>query len=58
MADYMAQEARFRMVELRAPERAKTLLEAARKGVRQRQALYRQLAGIHLPKITKEGDDG
>lgn len=57
MGDYMAQEARFRMVELRSPERAKLLLAAAREGVRARQALYRQLSGIHLP-AEKEGDDG
>ena len=58
MGEYMAQEARFRMVELRSPERAKILLAAAREGVRQRQALYRQLSGIHLPAGTKEGDNG
>lgn len=57
MADYMAQEARFRMVELRSPERARALLQAAREGVRQRQALYRQLSGIHLP-TEKEGKHG
>jgi pyruvate-ferredoxin/flavodoxin oxidoreductase len=57
MADYMAQEARFRMVELRSPARAKQLLAAAREGARARQALYRQLSGIHLP-AGKEGDNG
>ncbi|WP_135451128.1 pyruvate:ferredoxin (flavodoxin) oxidoreductase [Tabrizicola caldifontis] len=56
MVDYMGQEARFRMVELRSPERARALLQAAREGARQRQALYRQLSGIHLP-TDKEGDD-
>ncbi|MFN4194049.1 MAG: pyruvate:ferredoxin (flavodoxin) oxidoreductase, partial [Tabrizicola sp.] len=56
MADYMAQEARFRMVELRSPERAKALLQAAREGARQRQSLYRQVSGIHLP-AEKEGKD-
>ncbi|MFN7223051.1 MAG: pyruvate:ferredoxin (flavodoxin) oxidoreductase [Paracoccaceae bacterium] len=57
MGDYMAQEARFRMVELRSPERAKLLLAAAREGVRARQALYRQLSGLHLPTETR-GDNG
>lgn len=57
MAEYMSKEARFRMVELRSPERAKALLAAAREGVRERQALYRQLAGIHLPP-EKEGENG
>jgi pyruvate-ferredoxin/flavodoxin oxidoreductase len=47
---YMEQEARFRMVELRSPERYAMLVDAAREGVRQRHALYEQLAHIHLPK--------
>lgn len=58
IGEYMAQEARFRMVELRSPERAKALLAAAREGVRVRQALYRQLSGVHLPGRKMEGDDG
>jgi pyruvate-ferredoxin/flavodoxin oxidoreductase len=58
MAEYMAQEARFRMVELRSPERARTLLAAAREAARQRQALYRQLSEIHLPAGKTEGGNG
>jgi pyruvate-ferredoxin/flavodoxin oxidoreductase len=46
---YMESEARFRMVELRDPERYARLVEAARGAVRQRRALYEQLAQIHLP---------
>lgn len=57
MAEYMSQEARFRMVELRSPERARALLVAARDAARDRQALYRQLSGIHLPP-EKESENG
>jgi pyruvate-ferredoxin/flavodoxin oxidoreductase len=49
VAEFMAGEARFRMVELRSPQRYRELQEAARDAVRQRQALYEQLAKIHLP---------
>lgn len=49
IADFMAGEARFRMVELRSPQRFRELQEAARDAVRQRRALYEQLARIHLP---------
>jgi pyruvate-ferredoxin/flavodoxin oxidoreductase len=47
---YMETEARFRMVELRDPERYARLVDASRDAVRQRRALYEQLAQIHLPK--------
>jgi pyruvate-ferredoxin/flavodoxin oxidoreductase len=59
LADYMAQEARFRMVELRSPERYRALLDAAREAVRQRRALYEQLSHIHLPlpPTVPEGTD-
>ena len=49
VADFMAGETRFRMVELRSPQRYRELQEAARDAVRQRRALYEQLARIHLP---------
>ncbi len=49
VSKYMEQEARFRMVELRWPERYAALMEAARDGVKQRRALYEQMARIHLP---------
>jgi pyruvate-ferredoxin/flavodoxin oxidoreductase len=55
VAQYMENEARFRMVELRSPERYATLLAAAREAVRQRQALYEQLARIHLPTEEHHG---
>jgi pyruvate-ferredoxin/flavodoxin oxidoreductase len=52
---YMENEARFRMVELRSPERYAQLLDAARDGVRRRRALYEQLARIHLPAEKHHG---
>ena len=55
VAEFMAGEARFRMVELRSPERYRALQDAARDAVRQRQALYEQLAGIHLPPEQHHG---
>lgn len=45
---YMEQEARFRMVELRDPERYSQLLQAAEQAAVERRSLYLQLAGIHL----------
>jgi pyruvate-ferredoxin/flavodoxin oxidoreductase len=51
LADYMAGEARFRMVELRSPERYRALLAAARDEAAQRRALYEQLSHVHLPKL-------
>jgi pyruvate-ferredoxin/flavodoxin oxidoreductase len=55
VAAYMEHEARFRMVELRSPARYAALLEAARDGIKQRRALYEQLARIHLPPEKTHG---
>jgi pyruvate-ferredoxin/flavodoxin oxidoreductase len=44
VAAYMGNEARFRMVELRDPERYGRLVSAAREAVRDRRALYETLA--------------
>jgi pyruvate-ferredoxin/flavodoxin oxidoreductase len=55
VAKYMENEARFRMVELRSPERYAALLSAARDGIRQRRALYEQLSRVHLPPETNHG---
>ena len=49
IATYMENEPRFRMVELRSPERYAALLAAARQAVTQRRAIYEQLAHIHVP---------
>ena len=44
LAEFMANETRFRTVEAANPDRAKALLEAARREVQARYALYEQLA--------------
>jgi pyruvate-ferredoxin/flavodoxin oxidoreductase len=49
MRDYMLEEARFRMVELRDPERFERLVQAAERAVADRHALYEQLAQVRLP---------
>lgn len=49
VASYMENETRFRMVELRSPDRYQALVRAARDAVRQRWSMYEQLAKIHLP---------
>jgi len=56
MREYMEQEARFRMVEMRDPERFTTLVRSAERAVRDRHALYEQLAQIRLPE--PEAHDG
>jgi pyruvate-ferredoxin/flavodoxin oxidoreductase len=48
MRSYMQEEARFRMVELRDPERYERLVRAAEENVAERRSLYMQLAGIRL----------
>jgi pyruvate-ferredoxin/flavodoxin oxidoreductase len=55
VAAYMEQEARFRMVELRSPERYAMLLDAAREAVRQRWSLYEQLSKVHTPPEAHRG---
>jgi pyruvate-ferredoxin/flavodoxin oxidoreductase len=49
---YMRNETRFRMVEKLDPERFKRLLNAAEKQARQRVAIYKQLSGLTVPRIT------
>ncbi len=46
LAQFMANETRFRMVEQKNPDRFKTLLEAAKKQVSDRFKLYHDLAGL------------
>jgi pyruvate-ferredoxin/flavodoxin oxidoreductase len=55
IAAYMEHEARFRMVELRSPDRYAELVSAARHAAHQRRSLYEQLARVHFPV---EGHDG
>ncbi len=56
MRAYMREEARFRMVELRDPERFERLVDAAEAAAMDRHAIYEQLAEIRLP--TPEDSDG
>ena len=54
---YMETEARFRMVELRSPERYRELVGAARHAVRRRRALYEQLARVQLPPSEERTEE-
>ncbi len=57
MASYMREEARFRMVELRDPERFRQLVHAAEEGAAERHALYEQLARIRFPAADDTAPD-
>jgi pyruvate-ferredoxin/flavodoxin oxidoreductase len=48
MKTYMQEEARFRMLELRDPQRYEMLAAAASEAARDQRELYMQLAGIHF----------
>jgi len=50
--EYMRNEGRFRMVQLRDARRYQELLEAAERHARQRRALYEQLARAHVSTIA------
>jgi pyruvate-ferredoxin/flavodoxin oxidoreductase len=56
MRDYMEQEARFRMVEMRDPDRFALLVRAAEDGVRDRHALYEQLAQVRYRSGSAAAD--
>jgi pyruvate-ferredoxin/flavodoxin oxidoreductase len=49
---YMRNETRFRMVEKLDPERFKRLALMAEKQARQRVAVYKQLAGLTVPRVS------
>ncbi len=57
MRAYMREEARFRMVELRDPERFDHLVHQAELLVEDRHAMYEQLAHIRLPKHDDQIED-
>jgi pyruvate-ferredoxin/flavodoxin oxidoreductase len=57
VARYMENEARFRMVELRSPERYASLVAASREAVRQRWSMYEQLSKIHLPVPVEDNHE-
>ncbi|MCH8498990.1 MAG: pyruvate:ferredoxin (flavodoxin) oxidoreductase [Marinobacter sp.] len=56
MRRYMEEEARFRMLELRDPERYELLVAAATEAAADRRELYQQLAGIHLEAQNPDGE--
>jgi pyruvate-ferredoxin/flavodoxin oxidoreductase len=49
VADYMRNEARFRVVERTDPERFKEFLRQSQKSATERYSLYEQLAGVKVP---------
>jgi len=55
MRSFMEEEARFRMVELRDPERYEQLVQAAEQAAQERRSLYLQLAGIRVDSVTNGG---
>ncbi|GAA0844958.1 pyruvate:ferredoxin (flavodoxin) oxidoreductase [Marinobacter szutsaonensis] len=59
MKTYMQEEARFRMLELRDPERYEKLVAAATEAAHDQRELYKQLAGIHFePHEDPESGEG
>jgi pyruvate-ferredoxin/flavodoxin oxidoreductase len=58
VAEYMRNESRFRMVERTDPARFAQFLKEAQEGARQRYAIYEQLAGITVPQLDGESENG
>jgi pyruvate-ferredoxin/flavodoxin oxidoreductase len=54
---YMQEEARFRMLELRDPDRYQALARMAEQAAKERRELYLQLAGIHFEPEHAEAAD-
>ena len=52
--DYMRNETRFRMVEKMNPKRFEALQQQALRSTMQRFAVYKQLAGITVPRPETE----
>ncbi|MCM0613556.1 pyruvate:ferredoxin (flavodoxin) oxidoreductase [Marinobacter sediminum] len=57
MKAYMQEEARFRMLELRDPDRYEQLVTAASEAATEQRELYKQLAGIHFEPHESPGTD-
>jgi pyruvate-ferredoxin/flavodoxin oxidoreductase len=57
VADYMRNEARFRVVERTNPARFKHFVREAQKEAERRYAVYQQMAGITVPRIEPVTDD-
>jgi pyruvate-ferredoxin/flavodoxin oxidoreductase len=56
VADYMRNEARFRMIERSNPARFKYFLEQSQIAAEQRYAVYKQMAGITVPVIEAKDE--
>ncbi|HYD30582.1 MAG TPA: 4Fe-4S dicluster domain-containing protein, partial [Azospirillaceae bacterium] len=56
LADYMRNEARFRIVERQDPERYKQLVKAAERDARLRYDLYKHMAGFSEPSADKAAE--
>jgi pyruvate-ferredoxin/flavodoxin oxidoreductase len=57
VADYMRNEARFRVVERTDPARFRRFLKDAHEAAQKRYALYEQLAGITVPPVEAKDED-
>jgi pyruvate-ferredoxin/flavodoxin oxidoreductase len=57
VADYMRNEARFRMVERADPARYKRFVSEAQADAQKRYAVYQQLAGITVPVVEPKPDE-
>jgi pyruvate-ferredoxin/flavodoxin oxidoreductase len=57
VADYMRNEARFRMVERADPARYKRFVAEAQAAAQKRYAVYQQLAGITVPVVEPKPDE-
>ncbi len=57
VADYMRNEARFRVVERTDPVRFRGFLKEAQEAAEQRYAVYQQLAGITIPQVDAVVDE-
>ncbi|MBI2898245.1 MAG: pyruvate:ferredoxin (flavodoxin) oxidoreductase [Deltaproteobacteria bacterium] len=56
LSQYTEAETRYRMIERQDPERYRMLLDAARKEVRTRFAMYEMLAALPVPEVAKGGN--
>jgi pyruvate-ferredoxin/flavodoxin oxidoreductase len=57
VADYMRNEARFRVVERTDPARFKGFLKEAQEAAQKRYAVYEQLAGITVPQVEAKDEN-
>jgi pyruvate-ferredoxin/flavodoxin oxidoreductase len=56
VADYLQNEARFRMIERADPARYKAFVAASQAAAQKRYAVYQQLAGVTVPVIEPTAD--